>query len=101
MDLRSARQRRGVSLEQIAETTKISIRFLRAIESEEYEKLPGGIFTTSYLRQYASAVGVEESRLLAYYEVKCQERDGGEVPGTEGRRTGLIGLLRQQTVAGR
>lgn len=61
------RQKRGVTLEQIAEKTKISMRFLRAIEDSEYEKLPGGIFATSYLRQYAAAVGFEEAELLGHY----------------------------------
>ena len=68
LNLSTQRQKKGISLEQIAEITKISIRFLRAIENEEFEKLPGGIFNTSYLRQYAAAIGLEESGLLAYYE---------------------------------
>lgn len=61
------RQKRGVTLEQIAERTKISMRFLRAIEGGEYEKLPGGIFATSYLRQYAEVIGFEEAELLQHY----------------------------------
>ena len=68
LNLSTQRQKKGISLEQIAELTKISIRFLRAIEDEEFEKLPGGIFNTSYLRQYAAATGLEDSMLLAYYE---------------------------------
>lgn len=64
------RQKRGVSLEQIADKTKISIRFLRAIESEEFEKLPGGLFNTSYIRQYAAAVGFDESELIGQYKQK-------------------------------
>src|SRR5262244_260318 len=68
LDLTQSRKRAGISLEQIAERTKISLRFLRAIEAEEFEKLPGGIFTTSYLRQYAAAIGYGESKLLAHYD---------------------------------
>lgn len=67
LDLRKFRQGRGISLEQIADSTKISIRFLRAIEDEDFSQLPGGIFNTSYLRQYAAATGFNESRLLAQY----------------------------------
>jgi cytoskeletal protein RodZ len=74
LDLRKSRLDKGVSLEDIAENTKISIRFLRAIEAEEFEKLPGGIFTTSYLRQYATAIGVEETLLLQYYHTKLDGR---------------------------
>jgi len=61
------RQKRGITLEHIAERTKISMRFLRAIEDGEYEKLPGGIFATSYLRQYADVIGFEEAELLGHY----------------------------------
>jgi len=68
LGLQQRRQRAGVSLEQIAERTKISIRFLKAIESEEFEKLPGGIFATSYLRQYAAAAGMDEAVLLEQYQ---------------------------------
>ncbi|MGH9667045.1 MAG: helix-turn-helix domain-containing protein, partial [Bryobacteraceae bacterium] len=63
------------SLEQIAESTKISIRFLRAIEDEDFEKLPGGIFNTSYLRQYAAAIGFDESDLLAQYHCRTAPRE--------------------------
>jgi transcriptional regulator with XRE-family HTH domain len=68
--LAALRQARGISLEQIADATKISMRFLRAIEDEEFEKLPGGIFNTSYIRQYARAIAEEETELLAYYNRK-------------------------------
>ena len=68
LNLAMSRQRNGITLEQIADSTKISIRFLRAIENEEFDKLPGGIFSTSYLRQYAAASGFDEQELLAHYE---------------------------------
>jgi cytoskeletal protein RodZ len=68
--LAALRQARGITLEQIADATKISMRFLRAIEDEEFEKLPGGIFNTSYIRQYARAIEEEETELLAYYNRK-------------------------------
>ncbi|HUA19560.1 MAG TPA: helix-turn-helix transcriptional regulator [Bryobacteraceae bacterium] len=61
------RKTAGISLDEIAERTKISVRFLRAIESEEFDQLPGGIFTTSYLRQYAAAIGYDEDALVAFY----------------------------------
>jgi cytoskeletal protein RodZ len=67
LNLSACRQSSGVTLDRIAEETKISKRFLQAIEDGEYEKLPGGIFATSYLRQYAAMIGFEESELLAHY----------------------------------
>jgi hypothetical protein len=54
-ELVSMRRSRGVTLEQIADSTKISMRYLRAIEDGNLGKLPGGVYTSSYLRQYAEA----------------------------------------------
>ncbi len=68
IDLPALRQHKGISLRDIAESTKISIRFLKAIEEEDFEQLPGGIYNTSYIRQYAREIGYEETKLLAYYQ---------------------------------
>jgi len=70
LDLPRFRKRAGVSLEEIVQRTKISSRFLRAIEDEQFDQLPGGIFSTSYLRQYAAAIGYDEASLVAYYVQK-------------------------------
>ena len=70
LDLARFRKRAGVSLEQIAQDTKIGLRFLTAIENEQFEQLPGGIFSTSYLRQYAVSIGYDEDALVAYYNQK-------------------------------
>lgn len=65
LSLREHRIRRKVRLEDIAEATKISRRFLEAIEHGEYGNLPGGVFTTSYIRQYAAAIGFDAEAILA------------------------------------
>src|SRR5271166_3293035 len=70
LNLPRFRKKAGVSLDQIADRTKISLRFLRAIEAEEFDKLPGGIFSTSYLRQYAASIGYDAEALVAHYRVK-------------------------------
>ena len=104
MDLRSSRQRKGVSLEQIAEATKISIRFLRAIEAEEFEKLPGGIFATSYLRQYAASVGVDENALLGHFHAKTHASSTGTreiVVTREAGRGSFLRFWRASAAAGR
>lgn len=67
MDLPALRQHRGISLREIADSTKISMRFLLAIEEGDFDQLPGGIYNTSYIRQYAREIGYEETKLLAYY----------------------------------
>ncbi len=67
LDLAAARQRKGISLHEIADSTKISVRFLQAIEDGDFKTLPGGIYDRSYIRQYANAVGVADTVLLEYY----------------------------------
>jgi cytoskeletal protein RodZ len=83
LDLSRFRKKADVTLEQIADRTKISLRFLRAIEAEEFEKLPGGIFSTSYLRQYAAAIGYDEVELLAHFDRKINPQPVSTGPDRE------------------
>src|SRR4029453_3435222 len=57
--LRDARERRGISLRQIANATKISVAVLEALERNDISKLPGGIFGRAFVRSYASEVGLD------------------------------------------
>jgi len=57
--LRDARERRGISLRQIANATKISIGALEALERNDISKLPGGIFSRAFVRSYAIEVGLD------------------------------------------
>ena len=57
--LREARERRGVSLGQIAAATKISLSTLEALERNDISRLPGGIFTRAFVRAYAREVGLD------------------------------------------
>ncbi len=62
--LREARERRGVSLRQIAVSTKISMAALEALERNDVSSLPGGIFTRSFVRSYASEVDLDPEATL-------------------------------------
>src|SRR5438045_4664548 len=57
--LRDARERRGVSLRQIANATKISVAALEALERNDASRLPGGIFSRAFVRSYAVEVGLD------------------------------------------
>ena len=57
--LRDARERRGVSLRQIANATKISVVVLEALERNDISRLPGGIFGRGFVRSYAIEVGLD------------------------------------------
>lgn len=65
--LREARERQKVSLHAIAEKTNISVRFLDAIEKNQFDKLPGGIFTRGFIRSYAAQVGLEPDALVTQF----------------------------------
>jgi cytoskeletal protein RodZ len=56
--LRLARERRGISLRQIASSTKIAAAALEALEKNDISKLPGGIFSRAFVRSYAVEVGL-------------------------------------------
>ena len=68
--LLSIREAKGISLQQIAEVTKISVGALRAIETGHFEQLPGGVYSISYIKQYARHIGVPEQDLLTQYNAK-------------------------------
>lgn len=57
--LRAARERKGLSLEEISTRTKIRLSYLEAIEADRLDAIPGGFFSRSFARQYAEALGVE------------------------------------------
>lgn len=61
--LRAERLKRKLELDQISHELKISSRFLTAIETGEFNKLPGGVFAKSFVRQYARLLGLDEEEL--------------------------------------
>ncbi len=65
--LREARNRRKVELSEVEEATRIRLRYLRAIESEEWDVLPGGFYTRGFIRTYASFLGLDGERLAEVY----------------------------------
>jgi cytoskeletal protein RodZ len=66
--IRREREMRGITLEEIALATKIGTRALRALEEEEFGKLPGGIFNKGFVRAYARYLGIDEEQAVADYE---------------------------------
>ena len=58
---------RGVSLDEIAESTKIGTRLLKALEDEQFDLLPGGIFNKGFVRAYAKYLGMDEEQAVADY----------------------------------
>jgi hypothetical protein len=65
MTLRSARIQRGVTIEQVAQDTRISARFLEALEDEAFDELPAPVYVRGFLRSYANYLRLEPLQLLA------------------------------------
>lgn len=65
--LRLAREARGITLRQISDQTRISIRYLEAIEADNYKQLPGGIFNRSFIKAYAKQIGFDEKEAIEGY----------------------------------
>jgi cytoskeleton protein RodZ len=66
-DLKKARESKGVALEAIAAATKITTRYLQAVEREEFDQLPGGVFRRSIVRSYARFAGLDEDAWVKRY----------------------------------
>ena len=64
---------RGITLEEIAEATKIGTRSLRALEEQDFDKLPGGIFNKGFVRAYARYLGLDEEQAVADYLTALNE----------------------------
>jgi cytoskeleton protein RodZ len=82
--LRLARERRGISLRQIAASTKISVAVLEALERNDISKLPGGIFSRAFVRSYAIEVGLDPDQTVQEFldRFQAQPAPSSEVPAT-------------------
>ncbi len=72
---------RGVSLEEISAATRISTRFLEALENDHWDQLPGGVFNRGFIRSVARFLGLDEDSLVAEYALETKNRtEGGMIP---------------------
>lgn len=81
--LRREREMRGVSLEEISTATRISLRFLEALERDQWDRLPGGIFNRGFIRAIAHFLGLNEEDLIAEYALATDEQPEVAVLRTE------------------
>lgn len=65
--LRTARELRGIPLSRMAATTKIPVTVLRALEANDFDRVPAGIFVRGYIRAYAREVGLEPEAAVAQF----------------------------------
>src|SRR5580692_10382883 len=72
--LKREREMRGVSLDEICAATRIGNRFLEALENEEWERLPGGVFNRGFVRAVARFLGLDEEAFVAEYLLATSEQ---------------------------
>lgn len=78
-ELKRERELRGISLKDIADSTKISIKFLQALENDHLEEIPGEFYIKGVIRAYARSIGLEEEYALnKYYEDSLFEKENLE-----------------------
>jgi cytoskeleton protein RodZ len=73
-DLASARRARSLSIDEISRATKISPTLLKALENDDFERLPRGLFTRGYLRAYAREVGIDPESVVQRYRESVEVR---------------------------
>lgn len=76
--LRHQREARQILLRDIADESKISIRYLQALEEDRFEILPASVFATGFLRQYAGFVGLDQEEVVNFYLAARKELEGDE-----------------------
>jgi cytoskeleton protein RodZ len=106
-ELKRERELRGIPLKEIADSTKINIRFLRALEEDRLDMLPEQFFTRGIIRTYANYLGLDEQRALNTYledlqslksqemqaeDKKTKEDESPESPPKE-KRISLLSVL--------
>lgn len=93
--LRHERELRQISLEEIAQTTRIPLRMLQNIEDDQLDDLPGEVFARGFLKSYARSVGLDADDVLARYGDRSEGAESAPAPITaitppeRGRRFGI------------
>jgi cytoskeletal protein RodZ len=88
-ELRRERELRRISLREVAEATKVNLRYLQALENDDFEQLPGGVFNRGFVRAYAQFVGIDPDDWVNAYLLQEKDQDGQEKERERGplRRT--------------
>lgn len=72
--LKEAREKKGLELEDIAEETKIQLRYLKALENGDFELMPGKTYLKGFLKNFALVVGLDKNKIMEMYEEKENDK---------------------------
>jgi len=71
-ELRRERKLRGIRLREVADATKINLRYLAALEGNDFEHLPGGVFNRGFVRAYSQHIGIDPDAMVNAYLLEAQ-----------------------------
>src|SRR5687768_3743683 len=77
--LRETRMRRRIDMTEVEAATKIRAKYLRALENEEWDLLPGPTYVKSFLRTYAEALGLDSKQLVEEYKLRHDPLETGDL----------------------
>ena len=97
--LRQAREGKGISLRQIAASTKISVAVLEALERNDVSKRPGGVFSRALVRSYATEIGLDPDRTLEEFRERFDADTVVEQPGSWASREEIAFEARKKLAA--
>jgi len=80
-ELKRERELREITLREISEATKISLRYLDALERNDFERLPGGVFNKGFVRAYAEYIGVDPETMVNAYLLEERGQQSERVDG--------------------
>lgn len=66
--LKAAREAQGITLREVSEQTRIALRYLEAMEANDFKVLPGGVFNRSFIKTYAKYIGFDEIEAIRIYQ---------------------------------
>ena len=96
-DIRRERELRRITLREVAESTKITLRYLEALEKNDFDQLPGGVFNRGFVRAYAEFIGVDPESMVTAYLLELQT---GSSPDGESNKNAAGTLLRGNRARG-
>lgn len=91
IELKRERELRGITLQEISDTTKINLRYLRDLEEDRLDNLPGSFFIKGIIRSFAKYIGLDENTILnSYYESELLREQEKKVQEKESQKTQYI-----------
>lgn len=87
--LKKARLQRGVSLEEVEQATKIRIRYLEALEREEYDALPAAVYVQGFLKTYANYLGLDGEAISQEFKRSRGPQGAGQVAYSAPEKSGF------------